>query len=36
MLCTHDVSGAIVAAMPDGGSAKVLRIDHAGASVEAG
>jgi homoserine kinase len=36
MLCAHDASGAIVAALPEGGSAKVLRIDHAGATVEAG
>jgi homoserine kinase len=36
MLCAHHLSAAIVAALPDGGSAKVLRIDHAGASVEAG
>jgi homoserine kinase len=36
MLCSHDSTEGIVAALPGGGSAKVLRIDHAGASVEAG
>ncbi len=34
MLCPRDSAAAIAAALPEGGSAKVLRIDYAGASVE--
>jgi homoserine kinase len=33
LLCAHDAADVIVAALPDGGSAKVLRIDHEGARL---
>jgi homoserine kinase len=35
MLCARDEAPAVAAALPAGGSAKVLRIDHVGATVNA-
>jgi homoserine kinase len=35
-LCAADHADGVAAALPEGGAAKVLRIDHAGAVIEAG